>query len=349
MRRLLTTAILAGILASGAWALVHRDRIQSLDQALSLAARQLGFSADSGGTAKDGQFPIPALQSGSSREVPADRIRVATFNIKTLGAGKAAKPEVMERIVAILAGFDLIAIQEIRNQDQTVMPALVEQLNRASGRRYSFVVSPALGRSGYHREQAAFVFDESRLQIDDVHAAPIQDPEGVMIRPPYIGWFRTAAPRPDQAFTFNAVNIHINAASPELELPLLQEIFRVVRQDGRNEDDVILMGDFNAGERLLAASTERSQLVPVVRGGFTNTRGTRQYDNILFDSLATSEYLGTSGVFDFLKHLNLTMDQALAVSDHLPVWAEFSLIEGGPRAVPPRTANRALSPDFFGR
>jgi hypothetical protein len=45
-------------------------------------------------------------------------------------------------------------------------------------------------------------------------------------------------------------------------------------------------------------------------------------------------------VFDFLREFNLTREQATAVSDHLPLWAEFSVYEGGragPVATRPQT------------
>ena len=70
-------------------------------------------------------------------------------------------------------------------------------------------------------------------------------------------------------------------------------------------------------------------LVCVVNNTPTNTRGDKQYDNILFSRVATTEFSGRGGVFDFLRQYNLTLEQALAVSDHLPVWAEFSVYEGG--------------------
>ena len=62
----------------------------------------------------------------------------------------------------------------------------------------------------------------------------------------------------------------------------------------------------------------------------TNTRGTRGYDNLLFDRLATVEYLGKSGVIDLQSQYKLTRAEALEVSDHLPVWAEFYPYEVGP-------------------
>ena len=39
--------------------------------------------------------------------------------------------------------------------------------------------------------------------------------------------------------------------------------------------------------------------------------------------------MGRTGVFDFMREYNLTIDEALKVSDHLPIWAEFSIYEGG--------------------
>ena len=62
---------------------------------------------------------------------------------------------------------------------------------------------------------------------------------------------------------------------------------------------------------------------------------------MLFDARATTEFTGRSGVLDVMQEYHLTQEQALAVSDHLPVWAEFSIYEGGP---PGRLAAReALS------
>ena len=47
------------------------------------------------------------------------------------------------------------------------------------------------------------------------------------------------------------------------------------------------------------------------------------------------EFTGTCGVFDLMAEFRLSVDEALEVSDHLPVWAEFSVREStmvGPAA-----------------
>ena len=81
-------------------------------------------------------------------------------------------------------------------------------------------------------------------------------------------------------------------------------------------------------------------MLAAISGRPTNTRQTEQLDNLVFQLPATAEYRGQSGIFDFMREFNLTMDQALQVSDHLPVWAEFSVLEGGAQ---PAVANTPSS------
>jgi hypothetical protein len=112
-------------------------------------------------------------------------------------------------------------------------------------------------------------------------------------------------------------------------LDVLDDVMRVVRDDGRNEDDVILLGDLNVDNRHLGQLGTVPGVVWTVSDTPTNTRGNAQYDNIVFYGRATVEYTGRSGVYDFLREFDLTVEQALEVSDHMPVWAEFSIYEGG--------------------
>ena len=62
----------------------------------------------------------------------------------------------------------------------------------------------------------------------------------------------------------------------------------------------------------------------------TNTRKTKAYDNLIFHGPSTREYTGRWGVFDLESTFGLSRDDALKVSDHLPVWAEFQLWESAP-------------------
>jgi endonuclease/exonuclease/phosphatase family metal-dependent hydrolase len=82
-------------------------------------------------------------------------------------------------------------------------------------------------------------------------------------------------------------------------------------------------------------------IIYVVAGTPTNTRRNRTYDHILFSRFTTTEYTGRWGVVDIQNALGLTLDQALEVSDHFPVWAEFRIWES------PQAANTALLPGFY--
>jgi hypothetical protein len=98
--------------------------------------------------------------------------------------------------------------------------------------------------------------------------------------------------------------------------------------DGRGEDDIILAGDFCSSDIQLDQVQANNGLVAAIVDTATNTRNDSQLDNIIFDEKATVEYAGLSGAFDFMKRYNMTLSEAMEVSRRLPVWAEFSALEG---------------------
>jgi deoxyribonuclease-1-like protein len=258
-----------------------------------------------------------------------DTIRLATFNIQVFGEAKLNDAPAMKTIVAILKNFDLIAIQEVRSVSQDILPHLISLLN-ADGHHYDYAIGPRLGRSS-SKEQYAFVFDTETIEIDRNQLYTVDDPDDLLHREPLVGWFRARGPDPEQAFTFSLATIHTDPDETDQELDVLDDVFFKVRDDPRRgEDDVILVGDFNAKALSLRQLGQVKGLVKVVNGETpTNTLHNAQYDNILFHETATTEFTGRGGVFDFLRQYNLSLEQAQRVSDHLPVWAEFSVFEGG--------------------
>ena len=273
------------------------------------------------------------LGSSTSTDPPptraGDTIRIATFNIQVFGESKLNDPDAMQVIVAILKNFDVIAIQEVRAVSQDILPQLMAMLN-ADGRFYDYAIGPRLGRTN-SKEQYAFVFDTQTVEMSRYQLYTVDDPDDLLQREPLVGWFRARGPAPEQAFTFSLVTIHTDPDETDQELDVLDDVFFKVRDDQRRgEDDVILLGDLNAKATNLRQVGQIKGLVKVVTGETpTNTLHNAQYDNILFHDAATTEFTGRGGVFDFLRDYNLTLQQAQRVSDHLPVWAEFSIFEGG--------------------
>ena len=260
-----------------------------------------------------------------------ETIRIASFNIQVFGESKLQNPRAMQAIVAILKQFDVVAIQEVRAESQEIMPRLIALLNADGQFQYDYVIGPRLGRTA-SKEQYAFVFDMATIEVDRSQLYTLDDPDDLLHREPLVGWFRARGPEAGQAFTFSLANVHTDPDEVGRELDALQQAFFAVRDDGRMEDDVIMLGDFNAAGDKLKKLGQIGGLERVIVGKTpTNTRGTDQYDNILFHSTATTEYTGRGGVYDFLREPqnNFTLEQALEISDHLPIWAEFSVFEGG--------------------
>ncbi len=263
----------------------------------------------------------------STVEHPGDMIRVATFNIQVFGEEKSRHDEVMDTLARVIRNFDIVAIQEIRTPNENFLPEFIKRVN-AQGARYDFAIGPRLGDTS-SKEQYAFVFDRESVEINRSQIYTMEDPENWMHREPLVAQFRVRGPHIDDAFTFTLVNIHTDPSPQSLtrEINVLDNIYRAVRNDGLDEDDVILMGDFNVDDRHFGELAEIPGMVCVISGEPTNTARTAQYDNIVFNEVTTTEYSGKQGVFDFRQEFQLTKDQAARVSDHLPVWAEFSIFE----------------------
>jgi endonuclease/exonuclease/phosphatase family metal-dependent hydrolase len=280
-----------------------------------------------------------AAPSAAVSAKPADRgetVRIATFNIQVFGQSKLDKPEVMDVLARTVRRFDVVAIQEVRSSDQNVLPQFIALIN-ADGSRYDFVIGPRLGRTS-SKEQYAFVFDTSRIAVDPQSIYTIADPHDLLHREPLVARFQTLGPPPGEAFTFTLVNIHTDPDETDLELDALDDVFRIAQSQG--EDDVILLGDLNVDDRHLGELGRLPGIAWVISGQPTNTRRTKQYDNLVFDNRSTVEYAGIAGVFELQSEFALTLDQALEVSDHLPVWAEFSPYENQPgRALAARPAD----------
>ncbi len=267
-----------------------------------------------------GQAILPKVVDGET-------IKIASFNIQVFGTSKMKKPKVMDVLAKVIRRFDVVAVQEVRSKDQGVVPKFVEMIN-AEGAHYDYVIGPRLGRTS-SKEQYVFIFDASRIEVDRSSVYTVPDPDDYLHREPLVTRFRVRGIPTEQAFTFSLVNIHTDPDETDQELDALDDAFVSVQRNASGEDDVILLGDLNVDEYHLGELGQLPNVVHAIAGVTTNTRGTKSYDNILFDRQATLEFTGSWGVMDLAAEFGLTVDEVLEVSDHLPVWAEFAVREGG--------------------
>jgi endonuclease/exonuclease/phosphatase family metal-dependent hydrolase len=329
-RSFVVLLLVAGTCFGGWWAATNYN-IQFGPQGVTWTPRDPHAAASQ----QPGMAP-PVARSGNS-------IRIASFNIQVFGQAKLNKPAVMNVLAEVVRRFDVVAIQEIRSLDDTLLPNFLAMIN-AGGRKYDFVVGKREGRTS-SKEQYAFIFDTASLEVDRTAVYTVGDPDALFQRSPLVAWFRVRGPAEDQAFTFKLVNVHTDPdkADLERELGYLDDVLHAVRREGAadpgaDEDDVILLGDFNTDDRHLGPLGKESNITWAIAGTPTNVRGTKQYDNIIFKRWTTTEFTGKSGVLELQSEFKLTPEQALEVSDHQPVWAEFMLTESGAGPIAGRAA-----------
>ena len=254
-------------------------------------------------------------------------IRIASFNIQVFGVSKMSKPQVPQILARIIQQFDVVAIQEIRAQDQSFLDDFLYILN-SGDRHYDYIVGVRQGRTA-SKEQYAYFYDTERIEVNDKWTYTVIDKYDKLHRPPYVAHFQTLSPSTENPFTFSLINIHTDPDETDQELDVLDDVYRVVANDGSQEDDVILLGDLNVDDQHLGELGRVPDLMWTVSRTPTNTRQSKQYDNILFSKHRSQEFTGRSGVYDFKTRFKLSEKEALMVSDHLPIWAEFQITEKG--------------------
>ena len=310
---------------------------------------------------QDGGFAIPGFGNQPTAPPPAQptappastgaTFKLATFNIQVFGDTKASKSYVMHELAKIINRFDIVAIQEIRTQDDAFIDRFAQLCSQVGGRQWHYRVGPRLGNTR-STEQYAYLWDAAKLENNPQMTYTVSDPENVLHREPLVAMFRTRVSDPRQAFTFVLVNIHTDPDVAVDEMDMLPQLYQLIRDQtlrlyGPNnvEDDIIVLGDFNTNVRMTfppppggnrsIAQSDFGKLgyvpgiYPVIQNEPTNTARSKLHDNILVQRQTTSEFTLKSGVYDIEKLHSLSRDQVKQVSDHLPVWAEFSAYESG--------------------
>jgi len=313
VRRFLVIVGLIVFLFCGGWLLLHKDQVRSPGDFFRLMGHQISRL---GG----GAVPHYAPYRGRATNV----IRIGTFNAHRFNQAKMKDSQVTSVMAEIVRQFDVIAVQEINTSDPIALKRFMRQVN-STGRQFRFVVGTPQKPAGPD-QQSAFLYDATTVELVGNQFYHVNDPDEVMLRDPLVAWFRAAGDA-GNAFTFTVVNVHLQPQSDKNEMLKIGEIFRAVRNDGRMEDDVILAGDFGVSAMQLNQLAIGQGLQAINADLPTDTTATSQLDNFMLDPMATSEFTGDAGVFDFLKVFNLTLEQAMRVSDHLPVWAEFEVTE----------------------
>ncbi|HYN77465.1 MAG TPA: endonuclease/exonuclease/phosphatase family protein [Lamprocystis sp. (in: g-proteobacteria)] len=291
-----------------------------------------------------------------------ENLLIATWNLRgfasltrewTAGAADSPKRDLrgLLAIGEIVRRFDVIALQEVKG-DLRALRDLVKWL----GPHWAFLMTDVtLGAAG-NSERMAFLYDRRRVETSGLAGELVVPEEWLQeiapdalrrqfARTPYAVSFRAGTE------TFILVTLHVTYGKSAAErVPELRGIARWMRAwaDQTNDwsQNLIALGDFNIDRRddlLWQALTSTGLTVPadlqaVPRSIFAAAGGTttdKFYDQIAWFATARghpqlSLAYRRGGHVDFLPYVytetGLSKTEiSFRVSDHYPLWAEFSL------------------------
>ncbi|XP_042361124.1 deoxyribonuclease-1 [Plectropomus leopardus] len=266
-------------------------------------------------------------------------LRLGAFNIKTFGDKKASNSTLLNFITKIVRRYDIILIQEVRDSDLSATEKLMEHVNRGFDVRYSHIFSEPLGRSSY-KERYLFLYREQTVSVAKSYTYDDGcEPCGtdVFHREPFVVMFSF---RQTALKNFVLIPQHTSPKSAVKEVDALYDVVTDV-QNRWNTNDIVLLGDFNAGCDYVSGSdwqrirlfTNKSFHWLIGDEADTTVSHTRcPYDRIVVTSdMMKGVVPSSAAVYDYMMDLGLGHSMALAVSDHFPV--EVELI-GRPAAAP---------------
>ncbi|XP_010181021.1 PREDICTED: deoxyribonuclease gamma [Mesitornis unicolor] len=266
---------------------------------------------------------------------PSLSLKICSFNVRSFGETKIARPEVVDAVVKIISRCDIVLLMEIKENKNRVCPLLVEKLSsqlKGLKKEYRCVVSERLGRKSY-KEQYAFIYRQHLVSVKQTYQYPDTQPgdEDVFSREPFAIWFQS--PETDVR-EFAIIPLHTTPETAVREIDELYDVYLDVRQRWKTEN-FIFMGDFNAGCSYVPQKhwknirlRNHSEFVWLI--GDKNDTTVRKSTSCPYDRIVVSGQKlvhavvpHSANIFDFQEDFQMTEEEALGVSDHFPV--EFEL------------------------
>ncbi len=286
-------------------------------------------------------------EAGLPPKVMDHNLLIGTWNIRMFGKVYPSfeeNPDSPKRnlralaiIAEIISRLDVVAIQEVR-RDISGLRLLLDML----GPQWGVIISDVNeGREG-NAERLTFLYDRRRVTPSGLAGELVLPPDWgnqaiqQFARTPYAVSFRAG----EEAFILVTVHIKYGSGDPNERIPELEAFAEWIanwgQQETRYHQDIIVLGDFNIDRRddprFEAFASRGLNVPPALRDVSTNLatgKKAKYYDQIgWFMGQLNMEFTGRAGTVNFAKAVfkELTLSQmSYRVSDHLPLWAEFSI------------------------
>ena len=265
------------------------------------------------------------------REIPqlnrSEVARIATFNIKVFGKTKMGKPDVVTQLVDTVLQYDLVAIQEIKDIDETVPYNFLAELNNASGNFWNMSLSVRSGTQAddqSSQEQYAYYYNHSVFREIGEGELYNDSANDYFQREPYRAQFELLnASGNSSGFDFTLFTIHTKPASALAEIDALHEVIQSYQENDTTETDVILLGDLNAdcsyatAQELWESPLRQPQYNWLVNDIADTTVSSTDcaYDRIITLDDLNGRLVGSWGIDTSITNTS--------VSDHYPVWFDL--------------------------
>ncbi|MBA2408213.1 MAG: endonuclease/exonuclease/phosphatase family protein [Chitinophagales bacterium] len=248
-------------------------------------------------------------------------ISICSWNL--FDFGKTRNNEEIEYIANTVKDFDVVAIQEVVAKDPggaQAVARLADALSR-KGAKWDYVISDITSSTSYKAERYAFIWKSARIiKIGDAWLEKKYNHE--IDREPYFATFQS------DGKLFTLVNFHAITKSeqPEREVKYLK--FLPAEYPAKN---LIFCGDFNLPpSHSVFNPLKKIGYKSIFIGEKTSLKQECIYDDCLaseFDNMfyeSTKVTLISSGIIHFYKSFTC-ISEARMISDHVPIYFEFSL------------------------
>lgn len=247
------------------------------------------------------------------------QLKIVSWNVENLGKSKSATE--IKFMAKTLKDFDVAAIQEVvaGHGGAQAVAQLADELNR-TGSKWDYVISNPTSSSAYKTERYAFLWKTAVVKkigkpwLEQKYTLEID-------REPFYCTFDYKG-KPFTLVNFHAITKNLQ---PETEIKYFKFL-----PDLYPNLNLIFVGDFNCPQsHSVFNPLKKMGYVPLLIGQKTTLKKQKKHGEFLHSEFDNMFYASKVSKIDggiILFYTNfLTLNEARSVSDHLPIWMEFTL------------------------
>lgn len=247
------------------------------------------------------------------------QVKVVSWNVENLGQSKS--PAEIKFMAETLKMYDIIALQEVvaGYGGSQAVAQLADELNRM-GSKWDYEISPPTSSSAYKTERYAFLWKTT--VVKKISKAWLEKTYSLEIdREPFYCTFEY------KGKPFTLVNFHAITKNRQPETEIKYFKFLPTLYPNLN---LIFLGDFNCPQsHTVFNPLMKMGYVPLLVGQKTTLKKqvkhgetlASEFDNMFYTSKITKV---EGGVVLFYEQFT-NFAEARKVSDHIPIWIQFSL------------------------